>query len=130
MDIILLAIFLAIFSYALYRMAISYNITPWKWIIRYVIAFFVSMIALVLTLVGVYGTSLFKDLEAVEKIMTPLSPFVLLYQFVLFFFFRTRILRYVHILDQIDKDNNNNMPNPPSPPTTTGKDQKDFSYFR
>jgi hypothetical protein len=111
-------------------MAISYNITPWKWIIRYVIAFFVSMIALVLTLVGVYGTSLFKDLEAVEKIMTPLSPFVLLYQFVLFFFFRTRILRYVHILDQIDKDNNNNMPNPPSPPTTTGKDQKDFSYFR
>ncbi len=126
MDIILLAIF----SYALYRMAISYNITPWKWIIRYVIAFFVSMIALVLTLVGVYGTSLFKDLEAVEKIMTPLSPFVLLYQFVLFFFFRTRILRYVHILDQIDKDNNNNMPNPPSPPTTTGKDQKDFSYFR
>ncbi len=129
MDIILL-ILLAIFSYALYRMAISYNITPWKWIIRYVIAFFVSMIALVLTLVGVYGTSLFKDLEAVEKIMTPLSPFVLLYQFVLFFFFRTRILRYVHILDQIDKDNNNNMPNPPSPPTTTGKDQKDFSYFR
>ena len=124
MDIILLAIF----SYALYRMALSYNITPWKWIIRYVVTFFASAFAICAVAIGVYGEGMMKDMAAVEKLSLTIEPFILLYQFVLFFFYRTRIVRYVHILDQVDKNNDNNMPNPP--PTTPGKDQKDFSYFR
>gem|GEM_PF-2137151 len=123
MDIILLSIF----SYALYRMAVGYNITPWKWIIRYVLTFFASTLALCAVLIGIYGQNMMKDMPAMEKLSLTIEPFILLYQFILFYFFRTRIVRYVHVLDQVDKNNDNNMPNPP---TTPGKDQKDFSYFR
>jgi hypothetical protein len=121
-DIILLAIF----SYALYRMAQSYNISPWKWIIRYVAAFFGSYLALSIGIVMFYGQSIVKDMAALEKISLAIEPFILLYQFVLFFFLRTRIVSYVHKLDLLDKNDNNNnhFPDPP------GKDQKDFSYFR
>ncbi len=123
MDIILLMIF----SYALYRMAQSYNITPWKWIIRYVATFFGSVMIICAIVIGIYGQNMVKDMPAMEKLSLTMEPFILLYQFVLFFFFRNRIIRYVHILDQIDKTDNNNMPNPPTTPT---KEQKDFSYFR
>ena len=128
MDLILLAIF----SYALYRMAISYNITPWKWIIRYVVAFFASMVALIMVLIGIYGPNKMADMLAVQKILVTIEQFTWLYQFVLFFFFRMRIVRYVHNLDQIDKNNNNDIPNTPSPKKgpKDPKDQKDFSYFR
>ena len=126
MDLILDICLLAIFSYALYRMAESYNITPWKWIIRYLGAYFASSFVLGAIIYYVYG-DISKDLVTVEKLSKMFDPFILLYQFVLFFFFRNRIIRYVHILDEIDKKNNNNMPNPPTAPA---KEQKDFSYFR
>ena len=113
-------------------MAESYRITPWKWIRRYVLAFFGSTIALGIVMVIIYGQATMKDTHAVEKISIAMEPFILLYQFVLFFFFRTRIVRYVHDLDQIDKDNNNKFPEPPA--ATSSKDKtkepKDFSYFR
>jgi hypothetical protein len=125
-DIILLAIF----SYALYRLAESYNITPWKWIFKYIGAFFGSYLALSIGIVAFYGQSIVKDIPALEKMALMIEPFVLLYQFLLFFFFRTRIIRYVHILDQIDKNDNNNFPDPPAPTKDSSKDQKDFSYFR
>ena len=126
-------ILLAIFSYALYRMAESYNITPWKWITRYVLAFLGSTVALVAVILGIYGEGMMKDAAAMQKMSLAIEPFILLYQFVLFFFFRTRIVRYVHDLDQIDKDNNNNTGNkfPDSPaPGKDKKEKQDFSYFR
>ncbi len=129
MDIILLAIF----SYALYRMTREYNITPWKWIIRYVVSFIATIVGVTLVMFGIYGETMMKDMAAVQKISLSLEPFILLYQFVLFFFFRTRIIRYVHALDQIEKnDNNHHNPGPPQPQTNPKdpKDQKDFSYFR
>jgi len=127
MDIILLAIF----SYALYRMTTGYNITPWKWIMRYVVSFFATIIGLILILLGIYGEAMMKDMAALQKITISLEPFILLYQFVLFFFFRTRIVRYVHALDQIEKNDNNNHHTPGPPPAAKDpKEQKDFSYFR
>ena len=129
MDIILLAIF----SYALYRMTTGYNITPWKWIIRYVVSFIATIIGVTMVMFGIYGESMMKDMAAVQKISLSLEPFILLYQFVLFFFFRTRIIRYVHALDQIEKnDHDHHTPGPPQPQSNPKdpKDQKDFSYFR
>jgi hypothetical protein len=124
-------ILLAIFSYALYRMAESYNITPWRWITRYVLAFFGSTIALVIVLISIYGEGMMRDAAAMQKISLAAEPFILLYQFVLFFFFRTRIVRYVHDLDQIDKDNNNHSgPRFPDAPGKDKKEKQDFSYFR
>ncbi len=120
-------ILLTVYSYALYRMAQSYNIMPWKWIVRYVSTFTVSVVALMAIVMGIYGEKMMKDTAFIQKLGLAIEPFMLLYEFVLFYFFRTRIVRYVHDLDQvdkIDKNDNNNIPGPPS------KDQKDFSYFR
>jgi hypothetical protein len=126
-------ILLSVFSFALYRMAVSYNITPWKWIVRYVLAFIASLFAFAAVMMGIYGEGMMKDTAFVQKMGLAIEPFMLLYQFVLFFFFRTRIVRYVHNLDLIEKGNdNNNVPNPPAPKKNKKdtKEQKDFSYFR
>lgn len=118
-------VLLAIFSYAIYRMAWGYNITPWKWITRYVIVFFTSLFAISALIAGIYGQSMVKDNALAQKVILSLEPFIMLYQFVLFFFFRNRIERYVHLLDQVEKqDNDTKLPDPPA------KDQKDLSYFR
>ena len=122
MDLILLGIF----SYALYRMAVSNNITPWKWIIRYVSIYLVSFVGLAVVLISIYGQNFAKDMEAVRKMSINIMPFALLYEVLLFFFFRGRIVKYVHDLDQIDKISNT----PPSPPQPPKKEDKDLSYFR
>jgi CBS domain containing-hemolysin-like protein len=120
-------ILLSIFSYALYRMAVGYNITPWKWIIRYVVTFMASSFALVAVLFSIYGENMMKDIAFVGKLGMQMEPFILLYQFVLFFFFRVRILKYVHALDQVDKVDNTPPPSSPQPPK---KEDKDLYYFR
>ena len=98
---------------------------------RYVVSFFATIIGLILILLGIYGEAMMKDMAALQKITISLEPFILLYQFVLFFFFRTRIVRYVHALDQIEKNDNNNHHTPGPPPAAKDpKEQKDFSYFR
>ena len=114
--------------YAIYRMAIDYNITPWKWIIRYVLVFMASFVPLSMILLAIYGESTMKDIKAVEKITDSLQPMILLYQIVLFFVFRSWIIRYVHLLDVTDKNNDNTPPTPPA--KKDQKEQKDFSYFR
>jgi len=121
-------ILLSIFSYALYRMAVSYNITPWKWIMRYVISFTASLFACVAIMIGIYGEAMMKDTAFIQKLGLAIEPFMMLYQFMLFFFFRTRIVKYVHNLDVIDKNNDNTPPTPPA--KKDQKEQKDFSYFR
>ena len=126
MDLILLVIF----GYALYRMAVNYNITPWKWIIRFVSVFFLSVMGLLLVVTGIYGEASMKDMDVLGKHIAPLQPFVLLYQFILFFIFRSWMIRYVHHLDMLEKDNNNDGSNNNHTPDSPHKDQKDFSYFR
>ena len=87
-----------------------------------------------MVLIGIYGPNKMADMLAVQKILLTIEQFIWLYQFVLFFFFRTRIIRYVHNLDLIDKNNDNDIPRPTPPAPKKGpkdpKDQKDFSYFR
>lgn len=122
MDIIVLGIF----SYALYRLAMSHQIRPWRWIINYVVTFMLSSFAMALVLLGMYGQNTLKDMDFMAKVAIKVEPFILLYQLVLFFFFRTRILRYVHMLDEMDKIDNA----PPVPPSAPKKEDKDLSYFR
>ena len=115
-------ILVAVYCFALYKMAEGYNITPWKWIGRYVTVFIATLFGAVAVMFGIFGETL-KEPALMQKVGLSMEPFMLLYEFVLFYFFRTRIIRYVHNLDQID-NNKNNFPDSPN------KDQKDFSYFR
>ena len=116
-------ILVAIYCFALYKMAERFNIMPWKWIVRYIGVYIASVFGLVGVMLGIYGENMLKDPAFVQKAALLIEPFMLLYEFILFYFFRSRIIRYVHNLDQID-NNKNNFPDTP------GKDQKDFSYFR
>lgn len=120
-------ILLSIFSYALYRLTVGHNITPWKWVIRYVAVMVASYFTFFAILVQIYGQSMIKDTAFALRISLMVEPFILLYQFVLFFFFRLRILKYVHALDQLEKIDNTP---PPSSPQTPKKEDKDLSYFR
>jgi hypothetical protein len=123
------------FCYALYRLAVSKNITPWKWITRYVAVFIASffVVAIITSIVIVMNNANPENLvndpafvKRVNEVSGNMVPFVFLYQFGLYFFFRLRIVRYVHNLDQIDKISDA----PPTSPTTPKKEEKDLSYFR
>ena len=127
MDLILLAIL----CYALYRMALGYNINPWKWILRLISVFMLSAFILSIVLYSIYGESFFKDMQVLQKVSLTILPFTLLWEMLLFFFFRSRIISYVHELDKIDNPDDSNNNHTPGPPKSDKKDpEKDFSYFR
>lgn len=127
MDIIMLIIL----SYALYRMAKSFNISPWQWIRKFVTTFMLSAFGLSIVLYSIYGPNFLKDTKMFTKVTTVILPFTLLWQVLLFFFFRHRIIKYVHELDKLDNMSNTDKTPPPSDPTS-GKNEpkKDLSYFR
>lgn len=118
-------ILLAIFGYSLYRLTIKYNISPYRWVIMYVVSFISTVIGVSLVLISFYGESIMKDLPHLQRISLWLEPFIMLYQVVLYFFLRNRMLKYVQILDRIEDHNNRQKPGGPDP-----QDQKDLSYFR
>ena len=130
MDILLMIIL----GYALYRMAVSFNVSPWRWVMRYISSFMVSVMGLSVVLYAIYGQSFVKDIETFKRVTTVILPFTLLWEVLLFFFFRSRIIRYVAELDRIDNINDPNYtpPTPPPPPTPKApkEDSKDLSYFR
>ena len=124
-------VLLGILSFGIYKMAMGYQIMPWKWVMRLVVTFVASYIGFCIAIVLIYGQALQKDANKIVEVVTPLMPFILLYEMLLFFFFRSQMLRYVHALDQIDKNDNNhkNTP-PPTSPTSPPQEPKDLSYFR
>ncbi len=126
-------IVLAGFCFGLYNLAVSNNITPWRWVARYVGTFMLSFLAItfITTMVIVFSSvdpnNLIKDKDFIKRVnetAASMIPFVFLYEFGLFFFFRQRILKYVRGLDEADRIAS--MPTPSKPE----KEDKDLSYFR
>ena len=126
MDFILLVIL----SFGIYKMAMSHHIMPWKWVMRLVSTFMLSYFAFCLIIVSIYGKEVQHDAAKIAELLTPLMPFVLLYEMLLFFFFRSQMAKYVSTLDQIDKNNNGNNNSNNTPPSPPQQEQKDLSYFR
>jgi hypothetical protein len=118
-------------SYGLYRLAIGYNIAPWRWVIRFVTIFMLSVVLVVSLLTYYYGPSLMKDPDLMKK-LAPFVPYTLLYEVILFLLFRSRMGKYVLSLDAMD-NTDNSPPPPPSKDKTKDKtkdEPQDFSYFR
>ena len=122
-----------ILTYAIYRMATGYNITPWKWVARYlgIVAGTFFSIAFVLSMVVVASypnpQNIMADkafMERANDIAFKMLPFELLFQFGIFYLIRLRILKYVRTLDEMDRIQD--IPTPPAPK----KEDKDLSYFR
>ena len=119
MDLILVIIL----SYALFRMAKSQNIRPWRWVFNYVGAFLTTALVAGFALFYLYGEAVLKDPDLQKKVNLFL-PFTLLYEVILFFYFRTLMNKYVTYLDKVDEYKaTTNDPRPQE-----GK--QDFTHFR
>ena len=109
---------LILFSYFLHKMAVEKGLSPWGYLGGFVAGFFVVIFASVAAIIFFYGVHVLGDADA-QKEVNSITPFTMLFHFLLFLYFRRRIER---IPDYNDEDDDNNLP------PNDGK--KDLSYFR
>lgn len=124
MDIILLVAF----SYQLHRMADNKGVSPWPYVLNFTGIFVAVVFAITVVMSTVLNIDLsdMKNPENLKKLIW-VQPFVLLFEVMLFLFFRHRINRIPDFNEDDDTTSNNNHDNtPPNPP----KEKKDLSYFR
>ncbi len=107
------------FSYVIHKMCSERGISPWSYLVGFVSGFFLILFATSAALVLMYGQNVINDPEVETKVMA-MAPFAMLFQFLLFVFFRVKIGR-TRINKKDDEDT------PPPPPA---KEKKDLSYFR
>lgn len=121
MDIILLVAF----SYQLHRMADNKGVSPWPYVLNFTGIFVAVVFAVTVVMSTVMNIDLsdMKNPENLKKLIW-VQPFVLLFEVMLFLFFRQRIKR---IPDYNEEEDDYPGPdNRPEPP----KEKKDLSYFR
>jgi len=96
------------------------EISPWA----YLGGFFSGFVLIILAALGAclffFGPNVMRDPEALKKLES-VTPFALMFQFLLFLYFRRRIER----VPFHDEDDDNNTPS-----NGGGRAGKDFSYFR
>jgi hypothetical protein len=110
-----------IFCYQLYRLSRERGISPVPYLLNYLAAFTLMMIAFGFLLFSLYGPNILKSEEGIKMAMM-FEPFAIMFEVFLFIYFRKRLLR-VSIPSSGDTDNFN-------PPKSQGKEKKDLSYFR
>jgi len=109
---------LVFFCYFLHKMCAEKGISPWNYLAGFVTGFFIIILAVWGISVYFFGPNFLHDADAHKKIES-MSPFAMMFQFLLFLFFRRKIER---LPDYHDEDDDNNLP------PNGGK--KDLSYFR
>ena len=112
-------IILVLFSYYLHKMCVEKGISPWNYLAGFVTGFVLIILAAWGVSVYFFGPNFLHDLDA-QKEIESMSPFAMMFQFLLFLFFRRRIER---MPDLHDEDDDHNLPN-------DGNGKKDLSYFR
>ena len=109
---------LVLFSYFLHKMAVEKGVSPWGYLGGFIAGFFLIIFASVAAIIFFYGTHVLSDADAQKEVQS-ITPFTMLFHFLLFLYFRRRI---ESIPDYNDEDDDNNLP------PNDGK--KDLSYFR
>ena len=109
---------LILFSFFLHKMAVEKGISTWGYLGGFIAGFFLIILATVAAIIFFYGTHVLNDPDAAREVQS-LTPFTMLFHFLLFLFFRRKIER---MPDYHDEDDDNNLP------PNDGK--KDLSYFR
>ena len=111
-------IMLVVFSYMLHKLCLEKGISPWNHIVGFIMGFILILFATSFAIVMVYGQNIINDPDVATKVML-FAPFAMLFQFLLFIFFRLKINRLPLHHDEHDE---------PKPPKDT--DKKDIYYFR
>jgi hypothetical protein len=109
---------LVLFSFFLHKMATEKGVSPWGYLVGFISGFFVIIFATIAAIIFFYGIHVLADADAQKEVQS-LTPFTMLFDFLLFLYFRRRIDR---LPDYHDEDDDNNLP------PNGGK--KDLSYFR
>ena len=115
-----LPIILIFFCYFIYKMCTEKEVSPWAYLGGFVTGFFLIIFAAFAGCLFFFGPNLMHEADAQKKIDS-MTPFAMLFQFLLFLFFRRRIER---LPDYHDEDDDNNLP------PNDGNGKKDLSYFR
>jgi len=110
---------LVICCFFLHKMSVEKGISPWNYLAGFISGFFLIIMAAWGVTVYFFGPNFMHDADAQKKIES-MTPFAMMFQFLLFLFFRRKIDR---LPDLHDEDDDNNLPN-------DGKEKKDLSYFR
>ena len=111
---------LVLFSYFIHKLCVEKEISPWGYLGGFVSGFVLIIAAALGACLFFFGPNVMHDPEALKKLES-MTPFALMFQFLLFLYFRRRIER----IPFQDEDDDSNVP-----PTGGGREGKDFSYFR
>ncbi len=107
-----------IFCYQLHRMAHKRGLPAWPYLLNYLAGFFLIAIGIGYTAMSIFGKDLLQNEAAMKKTLM-LEPFAILFEVLLFIYFRNKIMKAE--VPQDEDDNN-------EPPPT--EEKKDLSYFR
>ena len=110
---------LLFFCFYLHKMAVEKGVSPWAYVGGFVGGFFAIIVATAFAIIFFYGKHVLSDADAVKEVES-FTPFTMMFDFLLFLFFRWKLDR---IPDYGDDDDDNN------PPQNDGE-KKDLSYFR
>ena len=110
---------LVLFCYFLHKMAVDKGLSPWGYIGGFITGFFLIIFSTAAAIVFFYGRNVLHSPDA-QKEIESFMPFAMLFDFLLFLFFRWRIER---IPDYNDDDDDHHMP-------PNDGEKKDLSYFR
>ena len=120
----MLDIFLLIFfGFKIHKLAVSKGLVPNKWVLNFVLSYVAASILFVVALIFAVGKDTFSNPEKLKEII-PYLPLSLLVEVGLFFFFRSRLMRYPDVEYYDDETPPSSSDNNNEPP------QKDLSYFR
>lgn len=111
-------ILLVVFCYVIHKMCVDRGVSPYKHLIGFITGFFLILFATSFALVMVYGQNILNDPEVGKKVQL-FAPFAMMFQFLLFVFFRIKIARVP--IERHEDD---------EPKTPSGGEKKDLSYFR
>ena len=113
MDIL----FLIILSWQLHRMSVAKRVSPWPYVLNFVAIFSLSSFLLVFFLYRFMGFT--GNIQEWGNTLKPYTSFILLFEFMLFIFFRQKIVR---LPDYHDGEDDSNL--------SASGGKKDLSYFR
>jgi len=107
-----------IFCYQLHRMAHKRGLSAWPYLINYLAGFLLIAIGIGYTAISIFGKDLLQNEEAMKKTLM-LEPFAILFEVLLFIYFRNKIMKA-----EVQQEEDDHQDPPPA------QEKKDLSYFR
>lgn len=117
LDVLLLVFF----GFRIHRLATEKGLSPRKWIMNFVLSYFMISLMFAFSLIIFFGTEIFTDREKLNQ-LAPYLSISIIALIGLFLIFQYKLKGYPDA-EYYDEE-------PPSKPTSNNPPKKDLSYFR